>query len=127
MSGRTFICDTMPGSCDRHPNVELHGYPCGACQHEWEHRSPRVRGVIHRRSCTPAQVTAARKADQSAYQTYTGPHAPTVTVAGPSGPVSRLWNAVCVEACGWSHYWLPSRDAAQEAADAHLTNPRGPR
>lgn len=123
----TRICGTE-SRCDRHDNA-LHGYPCGACQQEWERRSPRVRAQIARQASgkgavvTPAQVTAARKADAAALAAYDGPHEPVVERAGTSGPVSRLWNALCAEGCGWSHYWLRSKAAAQHAADTHQETP----
>lgn len=113
--------------CERHDRA-LHGYPCWACQEEWARRSPRVVALIARQASgkgatvTPAQITKARKTDAEALATYTGPHDTTVEVAGPSGPVSRLWNALCTEGCGWSHYWLPSKAAAQRAADEHVAD-----
>jgi hypothetical protein len=120
----TVICGT--GSrCERHDRA-LHGYPCYACQQEWARRSPRVCAQIARQASgkgavvTPAQVTAARKADAAALAAYDGPHEPVVERAGEQGPVSRLWNAVCTEGCGWSHYWLRSRNDAAMAAREHL-------
>lgn len=120
----TVICG-VSSRCERHDH-ELHGYPCWGCQQEWERRSPRVRALIGRqvsgkgKVVTPAQITAARKADAAACVTYDGPHEVTVERAGDAGPVGRLWNALCTDGCGWSHYWLKSRDAAQTAGDEHL-------
>ena len=117
------VCGST-GRCDRH-DIALHGYPCYACQLEWERRSPRVRALIGRQASgkgatvTPAQVTAARKADAAAVAAYAGPHDVTVERAGEHGPVARRWNALCVEGCGWSHFWLPSKAAADAAAAAH--------
>lgn len=114
----TAICGTA-SRCDRH-NIALHGYPCYACHQEWVRRSPRVVTLIRRRSTTPAQLTRARKDDAAAHTTYDGPHEVTVERAGTHGPVSRRFNALCTDGCGWSHYWLPSKTAAQQAATDHL-------
>jgi hypothetical protein len=118
------IIDGWEGKCRRH-DVELHGYPCWGCQEEWARRSPRVRALIARQASgkgaaiTPAQITRARKDDEAAIAAYDGPHDTTVERAGAHGPVSRMWNALCTEGCGWSFYWLPSKQAAQDAADEH--------
>lgn len=118
------ICGT--GSrCDRH-DLELHGYPCYGCHQEWARRSPRVVALVSRsitKAVTPAQMNKARAADAQAYRTYEGPHRITVERAGPSGPVSRLWNALCLEECGWSHFWAKSPRAARAAGAAHTQTP----
>lgn len=121
----THICD-WSGKCERHERA-LHGYPCHACAEEHWRRFPRTRALIHTladpagRLVKPSEVTAARKRDLADRQAYDGPHTPEAVSAGEHGPVSRLWNAVCTEGCGWSHYWLPSKRAAETAAADHLT------
>lgn len=124
----TIICG-VGSRCERHDNT-LHGYPCWACNEEWRRRYPRVVALIHRQASgkgalvTPAQITRARKDDAGARALYDGPHETTVARAGEQGPVSRRWNAVCTDGCGWSHYWLRSKAAAEDAAAAHLLDPR---
>jgi len=119
----TIICGTA-GRCDRHERA-LYGYPCHACAEEYWRRYPRTRELIHRQASgegpviRPSQITAARKRDQEDRAAYEGPHRTTIERAGEYGPVARLWNTYCTDGCGWSHYWLRSKQAAQDAADAH--------
>jgi hypothetical protein len=122
----THICGVGP-RCERHERA-LHGYPCHACAEEHWRRYPKTRALIHKaalpterggRHITPREFTAARKRDEADRAAYDGPHLPWTEPAGETGPVRRLWNALCVPDCGWSHFWLPTHDAAEKAALAH--------
>lgn len=123
----TLICG-VTGRCERH-HVDLHGYPCDACEEEYWRRHPRTRAAI--RACATgvgtwarSRLSAARAADVAALAAYDGPHDTTVERAGTSGPVSHLWNALCTEGCGWSRYWARTRHEAEDAARWHRQNPK---
>lgn len=128
MGRQTFICTREP-RCERHDR-DLHGYPCHACDQEYWRRHPTARGLLlatlNKRGAIHTLQNRMRKAntaDVERFAAYDGPHDTTVAPAGPHGPVSRLWNALCVDDCPWSHYWLPSKQAAEAVAAAHREDP----
>lgn len=64
MSGNLFICG-MPDRCVKHDRP-LHGYPCYACQTEWEQANPRTVAAITafaNGKGSVARYRAAQKAD----------------------------------------------------------------